>query len=817
MATAPGFQKAVTPVTEGFYKSPEFASFGYKDRLLPASTNQVDSPYFGASIRSAASSAAMDKAYEAFKARTTGGVTPVLTAEIAKDLLYRSMTTGVPTVELNLYGGAGAVKSVAAAAGLDRTPADIQKYEIENNLPESAATKLNKQFIGPEGAVLLDQLETDLNSSDAATAKLARDKLTAQQKAAEQEVVAERTAAVQAEREAAVIADTDANGNKFSTYGFGLGDIGDNPTTGGGLLSVPTGTTAATTTGTGTTTGARTGAVTLPTEAELRTMSQGGTAAATTTPKPLTNEAVRQAYLSVLGREPDAAGLKYFSDRFGTDVDASELGIFRTMAAPELAAKAAATTGTTAGTTTGTTATTGTGTTGTTTAGTGGTTTGMSITQAYQQVLGRTPNAQEIAYWTTQFGADVDPTELSNFNTAAQPEISRRTTTGTTTGTGAGTTAAGMSIISAYQQVLGRTPNAQEIAYWTTQFGADVDAKELSSFSVAAQPELAARPTTNNAVRQMYLSVLGREPDATGLKYFSDRFGADVDATELGIFRGMSTQELAANAARNAGTTAGTTAGAITRPTTPAQVTSSQLAPATMGKGYSNIYQPANYQQNAPTLASIQAAAQSANPYQSLMALSPQRTLSPSYAAQAGQTAANTNLGGYDTSLYSKPLTGLLAPSVVAGGGGGTDFVNNSGDARGPGTNNTASNIDPFAVGMARVANLFTSPISLTTAPVTTGVFNPVGTSNAGGDYGGIGGVTGGSDTMGFGGEYAKGGMVNMRPQRNNPPGPDDGYAALDNGEYVIRKSAVKKYGANIFEKINAGQIPARRLKSLLE
>jgi len=83
--------------------------------------------------------------------------------------------------------------------------------------------------------------------------------------------------------------------------------------------------------------------------------------------------------------------------------------------------------------------------------------------------------------------------------------------------------------------------------------------------------------------------------------------------------------------------------------------------------------------------------------------------------------------------------------------------------------------------------------------------------------YGGYGGVTGGSNTMGFGGEYAKGGMVNMKPQMRNPPGPDDGYAALDNGEYVIRKSAVKKYGANIFEQINAGRIPAQRLKSLLE
>jgi len=789
MATAPGFQKAVTPSTEGFYLSPEFASFGFKDRLLPASTNQVDSPYFGGSIRSEASSAAMDKAYEDFKARTTGGVQPVLTAEIAKDLIYRSSTTGAPTAEFNLYGGLSTVKAAAAKAGLDTTIRDIQNYEIQNNLPESASTKFNKQFIGPEGAVLLDQLETALNSSNPAIAQQARDSLNTQQKAAEQQVVAERTAAT--------AATTGAN-------------------TGGGLLSVPTGTTAATTAKTGTTTGARTGAVTLPTAAKLKAMSQGsvlptaktatGTTATTgTTAQPLTNEAVRQAYLSVLGREPDAAGLKYFSDRFGTDVDASELGIFRTMAAPELAAKAAATTGTTAATTAKT---------GTTTAG-----------------------------------------------------------TGTTTGTGATTT--GMSITQAYQRVLGRTPNAQEIAYWTTQFGADVDAKELSSFSVAAQPELAARPTTNNAVRQMYLSVLGREPDATGLKYFSDRFGADVDATELGIFRGMSTQELAANAARNAGTTAGTTAGAITRPTTPTQVTSSQLAPATMGTGFTNIYKPANYQQNAPTLASIQAAAQSANPYASLMALSPQRTLSPSYAAQAGQTTANTNLGGFNPAAYN-PAAITAAPSGLLAT---TDYnvgVNNSsGDYGGTGgTSNTGTgqtiagtvanlsgealrggfpNLGGFIAGALPVGSTY-NKTDLTTGLPTTGSFTladlaALGNKDAiaaltaeaalapgraaanaatiagfggsgdgqggggGGDYGGPGGA-------GFGGgsqAFAKGGKVNMAPQMNNPPGPDDGYAALDNGEYVIRKKAVQKYGANIFEQINAGQIPARRLKSLLE
>jgi hypothetical protein len=90
-----------------------------------------------------------------------------------------------------------------------------------------------------------------------------------------------------------------------------------------------------------------------------------------------------------------------------------------------------------------------------------------------------------------------------------------------------------------------------------------------------------------------------------------------------------------------------------------------------------------------------------------------------------------------------------------------------------------------------------------------------LGLISYGGDVVGPGapGVEGGD----LGQFLAKGGMVNMKPQMHNPPGPDDGYAALENGEYVIRKKAVQKYGANIFEQINAGKIPAKRLKSLLE
>ena len=481
------------------------------------------------------------------------------------------------------------------------------------------------------------------------------------------------------------------------------------------------------------------------------------------------NDAVRQMYLTQTGRAADPGGLEYFANRFGTSIDPDELAIFRQMAADEVA--------------------------------------GQEARQAAAQQAAAAEAARVLA--------------------------AQQAAAATTAGTG-------MSVADAYQQVLGRAPDAAGLQYFADRFGTSVDPAELSTFSVMAQPELAARPTTNNAVRQMYLSVLGREPDASGLKYFSDRFGTDVDTGELDIFKGMSTQEINANAARNAGTTAGTTTGATTsltgttagtvqpivRPPPVRQVTSSQLAPASFaqtaitGTPFTNLYTPATVQQNAPRLSDIQAAAQSANPYQSLMSLTPQRTLSPAYAAQAGQTTANTNLGGFNPAIYNPataPVTGLLAP-------GGADGVNNSGDQRGPGTGNTGGipglNIDPFALALAAAARpILGSGVSLgPRAPVTDATFNPVGSGSdtttfdgrtAGGDFGG--------DAYGGSYNFAKGGKVNMAPQMNNPPGPDDGYAALDNGEYVIRKSAVKKYGSNIFEQINAGKIPAQRLKSLLE
>jgi hypothetical protein len=50
-----------------------------------------------------------------------------------------------------------------------------------------------------------------------------------------------------------------------------------------------------------------------------------------------------------------------------------------------------------------------------------------------------------------------------------------------------------------------------------------------------------------------------------------------------------------------------------------------------------------------------------------------------------------------------------------------------------------------------------------------------------------------------------------------NPPGPDDGAGYLDRGEYVIKKSAVKKYGRGLLDMINEGKVPAKKIRSLLD
>ena len=138
---------------------------------------------------------------------------------------------------------------------------------------------------------------------------------------------------------------------------------------------------------------------------------------------------------------------------------------------------------------------------------------------------------------------------------------------------------------------------------------------------------------------------------------------------------------------------------------------------------------------------------------------------------------ANTVLGGYNPGVYNllldetvDPVTGIATPNENSAGGAGG--IGSDGGA------------------------------STGTGDTGTGIGTGMGNAGEGGGAPGEGG-------------WAKGGLID-RVYGPNPPGPDDGAGMLDLGEYVIKKSSVKKYGAGLLDMINEGKIPSKKMKSLL-
>jgi hypothetical protein len=135
---------------------------------------------------------------------------------------------------------------------------------------------------------------------------------------------------------------------------------------------------------------------------------------------------------------------------------------------------------------------------------------------------------------------------------------------------------------------------------------------------------------------------------------------------------------------------------------------------------------------------------------------------------------------------------------------------------------------NPYADALSNIAlggyrpDVYNVLLDETIDPVT-GIATPDGGGDSGssasdsgatGSGGGMGNSGEGGGAPGEGG-WANGGLID-RVYGPNPPGPDDGAGMLDLGEYVIKKSSVKKYGAGLLDMINEGKIPAKKMKSLL-
>ena len=555
---------------------------------------------------------------------------------------------------------------------------------------------------------------------------------------------------------------------------------------------------------------------------------------------------IQALYQQNLGRAADPAGLLYWQNKFGPTVDATEVAEFKAAAAPEIATRNVQTTNTTgfdpeqirlaalldqaANAAAANTATT-----NTVTANTANTanaaTANTAIQDLYQTVLNRTADPAGLLYWQNRFGTEVDANELAQFKAAAAGELASRANTVTTGGVTT-TTPTRTAVQDLYQTVLKREGDPAGLAYWQNRFGNEIDANELAQFKAAAANELAAQTVAaggRTAVQDMYRTVLNREGDPTGLAYWQNRFGNEVDANELAIFKAAAANEM---------TTRGIVAGGGPATVAPTPLTgqnqvvaqtnpfanalqglpsnfqayqsiplggqynygratpnTSGIVGTASGIGVPALYgqilgrpgetEGVNYWTNkfGPTIdaneiTEFQAAAAGelakqtpASPYQNIMGQSAKGFTNP-YANYVGGQA----LGGYDPGLYGRVQAADNAATAAA-------------DAA-------------AAAEAARLATLGGGG-----GPGVGGD----GTAGDGSASAGTGAGAGTGNAMAKGG-YVHGGLM----FGENPPGPDDGAVNLDLGEYVIKKSSVKKYGRGLLDMINEGKVPAKKMKSLL-
>jgi hypothetical protein len=160
------------------------------------------------------------------------------------------------------------------------------------------------------------------------------------------------------------------------------------------------------------------------------------------------------------------------------------------------------------------------------------------VVQLYQQILQRTPSASEIAYWSAGWGPTVEASEIKDFQDAAAPE--KIAADAWRAEQAAIAAAAAQQAAAAAQQAAIDAANRKAVA------DAYAAAQEAARVEKVSKTEIAAmnRAKAIAAVQILYLQVLGREGEQTGLDYFADKFGTVIEPEELQIFSDMAKPEI---------------------------------------------------------------------------------------------------------------------------------------------------------------------------------------------------------------------------------------------------------------------------------
>lgn len=176
----------------------------------------------------------------------------------------------------------------------------------------------------------------------------------------------------------------------------------------------------------------------------------------------------------------------------------------------------------------------------------------------------------------------------------------------------------------------------------------------------------------------------------------------------------------------------------------------------------------------------------------------------PSSAPGVGMNAQVDNFGDFARAALTGPVTALgsLGVQAVANALSG----NPSRSISGLGLSDAAQAVRDAIAGPP--------PTSVGPYSPDQTFADPVGDYDSGayGDAAQEAAEKGGYEGSGM---YAHGGVVNklMGP---NPPGPDDGFAGLDRGEFVVRAKEARKH-RGLLEQINKGKLNKKKARGLLD
>ena len=238
----------------------------------------------------------------------------------------------------------------------------------------------------------------------------------------------------------------------------------------------------------------------------------------------------------------------------------------------------------------------------------------------------------------------------------------------------------------------------------------------------------------------------------------------------------------------------------------------------------SNAEKAAFYSDN-PTMAGITQFGQKALNYAPFgigLAMRAQQAMFPQFVAEQQSVARGIDPGtGLQVGGYgSQPGTSGITPTGLYG----DQFA-------GMPAPQSKGMFESFLNSVLPSSSVRLDPAPVETKEATPNPYGPVGlygdaAAGTTSSYGGGGDAPGanadgfGGGDAGFGGgskAFAQGGMVRLKDLLGKAPGPDDGYGALQDGEFVIKKDAVKRYGVKMLEQINRRKIAKKQVSKFFK